>query len=49
MITSLSDYWGRYPFRDCTCAHGILVLVWALAPNTPLQTSVVLVWSETVT
>jgi len=33
VITLLSDYLGAYPFRDCTCAHGILVLVWALAPN----------------
>src|SRR5216684_8144283 len=31
-------YRGGYPFWDCTCARGILVPVWALAPNTPLQT-----------
>ncbi len=33
VITSLSNYRGAYPFWDCTHAHGILVLVWALAPN----------------
>ena len=34
VITSPSDYRGGYPFRDCTRARGILVPVWALAPNT---------------
>ncbi|SRR5260370_39957494 len=33
VITSPSNYRGGYPFQDCTCARGILVPVWALAPN----------------
>ncbi len=33
VITSPSNYQGGYPFRDYTRARGILVPVWALAPN----------------